>query len=164
MKAGDLVFCTSKGILGRAIRFAQKHDNEVDWKRNHVAVLSHQDEAGNWYVIQAEAKGVTNDKLLESVAPGGSYEVVELPIAVFRVNFLEFLNSQVGSSYSWLSILSCAVDMFLPDTICLRRSKTWICSGLVAGALWYCTYPEAKGWGDLYTATPAQVARACSVR
>lgn len=164
MQAGDLVLCHSKGIIGASIRWAERsleNSHYSEW--NHVAVLDREVD-GEWYVIQAEAKGVTNDKKLESVAPGGNYEVVELPHSANRELFLAFVRSQVGSKYGYLSIVSCALDMALPDAICLRKSKTWICSGLVAGGLWYAGFPEVLKWPDLYTITPAEIAQFCTIK
>lgn len=169
MQAGDIVICHSKGIIGAGIRWAQRRDrrkfyasaDNLDkwWDYNHVAILSHQAN-GQWYIIQAEASGVTKDKTLESVAPGGSYEVLTLPAHVDREKFLEFANQQVGANYGYLSIVSCALDMALPDAVCLRKANTWICSGLVAGALWYAGFASSKFWPDLYTVTPADIGRA----
>ena len=160
MKQGDLVFCHSKGIIGASIRWAQKRlDRSHYYKWNHVAVL-HEQVGDDWTIIQAEAKGVTNDKMLSSVAPGGSYEVVPFPEHLDQVRFMNFLLTQVGSKYGFLTIFSCALDMALPDAVCLRKDNTWICSGLVAGALWFCGFAKACDWGDLYTTTPAEVAAA----
>lgn len=159
MKAGDLVLCHSKGIIGRSIRWAQRNlENNGYSEWNHVAVLDRQ-VGGEWYVIQAEAAGVTDNKPLSSVAPGGKYEVCPLPGEIDENLFLHFVRSQVGSKYGFLTILSCAFDMALPDAICLRRNKTWICSGLVAGGLWFSGYLKVLGWGDLYTVTPAEIAQ-----
>ena len=157
-RAGDIVLCHSKGIIGKAIRFAERHDGEgSSSKWNHVAVLNTRVD-GKWLVIQAEAKGVTNDKFLDSIAPGGEYEIIPLPDKVDRAEFLDFCRSQVGSKYGFLTIISCALDMYLPDAICLRKAGTWICSGLVAGGLWFSGYKNAYMWPDLYTVTPAQIA------
>ena len=73
MQRGDLVFAHSKGVIGWAIRFGE-HGSE--W--NHVAVLN-EETADGWTIYQAESKGVTADKLLDSVAPGGNYIIVSLP-------------------------------------------------------------------------------------
>lgn len=159
MKAGDLVLCHSTGIIGKGIRWAQRNlENSHFSQWNHVAILDRK-MGDEWYVIQAEASGVTNDKPLSSVAPGGKYEIVPLPDDVDENLFLHFVRSQVGSSYGFLTILSCAMDMFLPDSVCLRRNNTWICSGLVAGGLWFSGFLEATRWGDLYTITPAEIAQ-----
>jgi hypothetical protein len=160
VQSGDLVFCHSKGIIGASIRWAQKRFEKTHFSQwNHVAVL-HKQVGDDWTIIQAEAKGVTSDKMLSSVAPGGTYEVVLFPADLDRVRFMNFLLTQVGSKYGFLSIFSCALDMALPDAVCLRKDNTWICSGLVAGALWFCGFAKACDWGDLYTTTPAEVAAA----
>jgi len=163
VKPGDLVFCTSKGIIGAAIRWAQRKDiGEVYAKYNHVAILDREVD-GEWCVIQAEAAGVTNDKKLESVAPGGQYKVVELPASLDSDQFLEFARSQVGSAYGYSTILSCALDLFLPDRICLRKTGTWICSGLTAASLMYAGFKGTQGWPDLYTVTPSEIAYAIAL-
>ena len=159
MKAGDLVLCHSTGIVGRSIRWAQRNLENSDYSEwNHVAVLDRQ-VGDEWYVVQAEAAGVTNDKPLASVAPGGKSKILALPEGANPALFLEFVRSQVGSSYGYLSILSCAFDMVLPDAVCLRRNGTWICSGLVAGGLLFSGYSPALVWGDIYTVTPAEIAQ-----
>ena len=163
MESGDLVFCTSKGLIGASIRWAQRREfSETYSKFNHVAILKRGVD-GEWYVTQAEAAGVTDDKKLESVAPGGNYVVVPLPNSVDRNKFLEFAQSQVGSSYGFSTILSCALDMLLPDRICLRKSGTWICSGLVAGSLMYGGFVGAQAWPDLYTVIPSDIASAVAL-
>lgn len=159
-EAGDIVLCHSKGIIAKAIRFAEKHaGGRRNAKWNHVAVLNYQ-VGTEWFIIQAEAKGVTDGRTLYSVAPGGEYEIIGLPEEVDREKFLDFARSQVGDSYGFLTILSCALDMYLPAAICLRKSKTWICSGLVAGALWFAGFKPAQKWPDLYTVTPSEIAQA----
>ena len=156
---GDIVFAHNSGIIARAIRFAERHDKaqkrQSGW--NHAAVVYHDDE-GKLKVIQATAKGVTDNAYLDDIAPGGKYEILSLPVGVDRQKFLFFMASQVGDKYGFLTIVSCALDMYLPDAICLRRANTWICSGLVAGALWFGGYKGATKWPDLYTVTPSQLA------
>ena len=125
----------------------------------HVAILDRFVD-GKWYLVQAQPKGISDNLTLEQSAFGGTYEVVQLPSTVDRERVLKFVRSQVGLKYSYLSILSCAFDNILPDAICLRKSKTWICSGLVAGALWYGGFPKAMEWPDLYSITPSEVAGA----
>lgn len=165
MKSGDLVLCHSKGLIGSAIRWAErKMFNNQYAKWNHVGILDRQDQNGNWFVIQAEAKGVTDIHTLDTIAPGGEYEIVPLPAGLDKDKFLKFARAQVGAEYGWLSILSCALDMFLPDSICLRKNETWICSGLVAGALWFAGFTDAMTWPDLYTVTPAEIAQACKAK
>ena len=157
--AGDLVFAHSTGVIGKAIRFAERIRGKGGGNWNHVAILSHQVD-GVWYVIQAEAKGVTNDKPLDTVAPGGHYEIVSLSDAtVDRFSFYEFISSQVGAKYGYLSIMSCAFDIIIPDAICLRQSKTWICSGLAAAGLLAGDYKPAREWArkDIYTTMPSEI-------
>ena len=163
MQAGDLVFCHTTVIIGRAIRVAQHFDRSGKYSQwNHVAILDRQDSEGDWFVIQAEPKGVTNDKTLGEIAPGGNYEILALPKGVNQVEFLEFVRFQVGFSYGFVSILSCALDILLPNSICLRKANTWICSGLASAGLMFAGFLDARTWPDLYTRTPAQVARACT--
>lgn len=159
MNSGDLVFCSTKGIIGKGIRWAQRREQNDRYSRwNHVAILDRRDNVtGEWFIIQAEPTGVTNDKLLSSI--NGDYEIIPLPVILNPDKFLEFVRAQVGHKYGYLSIFSCALDMFLPDSICLRKDGTWICSGLVAGALWYCGFKKVTTWSDMYTETPAGLAR-----
>lgn len=162
MNRGDLVFCHTQGIIGKGIRWAQRNEGDGRYaKWNHVAILDRLDANGNWLVIQAEPRGVTDDKGLDSL---GIYEIISLPQSVDAKKFLSFVRSQVGHSYGFLSILSCAVDMFLPDSICLRQANTWICSGLAAAGLMYGGFVDATSWSDLYTRTPAYLAHAVSTR
>jgi hypothetical protein len=156
MNSGDLVFCKTQGIVGRAIRHAQRrlHNLGMHHQWNHVAVLSEQLPDGKWTVIQAEPKGITDDKTLDSL---GDYIVVPLPPEVPVVRFLSFLRMQVGSRYGYLSIASIALDLFLPESICVRRPGTWECASLVGGALWYGGFPKMAEVTDLYTLTPAEI-------
>lgn len=162
MQAGDLVFAHSRGVIGKAIRFGEFiRGGSKGSKWNHVAILDRQDENGNWYIIQAEAKGVTNDKLLSSIAPGGHYEIVPCPVN--PAYLLAFARPQVGAKYGIITIVSCISDIILPDAICLRRANTWICSGLVAAALMYAGWPETIGIAaqDIYTITPKELYNQC---
>ena len=127
MQAGDIILCHSKGLVAASIRFAQRHDKPNQFSKwNHVAVLSHLDDNDQWVVIQAEAHGVTNEHTLDSVAPGGTWQVVPLPASVDRTKFLDFLQAQVGLQYGFLSILSCAFDMFIWDSICLQIGRAHV--------------------------------------
>lgn len=159
MKPGDIVLCHSKGIVGSAIRWAQRRDySEVFSQYNHVAILD-RCEGDVWYIIQAEAAGVTSDKTLESVAPGGAYRIIALPSSVDQGKFLEFARSQVGARYGFTTILSCAMDVLLPESVCLRKYGTWICSGLVAASLMFSGFKPVQGWGDIYTVFPSEIAK-----
>ena len=108
------------------------------------------------YIIQAEARGVTNDKTLESVSPGGTYTLVEPPTHVDRNAMLEFARNEVGSKYGWLSILSAVFDIVTPDWLpSVRRDDSWICSAVTAEALR--TGGWVYRWPDIYCVTPAQL-------
>ena len=155
-RAGDIGFARTTGIMGRAIRYAERRDGE-DSDINHAFVLDEKTPAG-WVVIQAELRGVTDTRLLDEVAPGGVIQVHPFPDAkASRTLFLEFVRGQVGDDYSLMAIASNVFDMYLPDAICLRRADTWICSGLVAGGLLYSGYPPMIKLPDLYTVTPPSI-------
>lgn len=155
-ESGDVVFFTTKTLVGSAIRFAQRRDGEKNWRLNHVGVLSDFTMKG-WKVIQAESRGVTDDKYLNDVAPGGAFIVKPCPSNVNREKMMEFLRSHVGDEYSWLTDVSCAFDMILPDAIDLRRSGTFNCSGLVSLAMLYGGSPALVKVPDIYTVTPARL-------
>jgi hypothetical protein len=162
MKPGELVLCHTAGILGRAIRVAERRLQDSRFSEwNHVAVVDRCVD-GEWYVIQAEPSGVTNDKRLVDIAPHGRYEVIPLPSSANREKLLAFARAQVGDEYSFLSIFSAAFDMWLPDAICLRKGDTWICSGLVAASLWFAGFEPLMRLNDVYTCTPAEIAQACT--
>jgi len=158
MRAGDVGFAHTTGIMGRAIRFGEwirGRSHASTW--NHAFILDRPTENGDWYIIQAEAKGVTNDKLLSQVAPGGTYQVVPCPSN--PADLLVFARAQVGAKYGIVTILSCVLDILLPDSICLRRSNTWICSGLVAASLMYAGWDTTINMAkkDIYTMMPSEV-------
>jgi len=156
MMPGDIIVAHSDGIIGKAIRFAERIRGKGGDNWNHVVILDHQDERGVWYVIQAEAKGVSNDKTLSSI---GKYQHVSTPSYVDRSLVLEFARCQVKTKYGFVSILSCVVDIIIPDSICLRKSNTWICSGLAAAALMYGGWSKALVWArkDIYTIMPSEL-------
>lgn len=158
-RCGDLVFCHSKGIVGRAIRLGERLRFRSGDFYNHVAVLDRPTPDGkDWYVIQAEARGVTSDKLLSSVSPGGSHIIVRPPASVNAADQMEFVRAQVGQEYGFLTILSIAIGIILPRFIRMpsfREDETWICSaiqgeGLRAGG-W------VHNWSDIYQVVPSEL-------
>jgi len=164
MQAGDLVFCETNGIIAKCIRWAQRRLPAHQYSKwNHVAILD-RFEDGKWYVIQAEPRGITDNKTFDSLSLNGTSEVVELPRTTNRDLMLRFARSQVGLKYGYLSILSCALDVILPNAICLRQSRTWICSGLAAGSLWYAGFMPAMSWPDMYSIYPAEVRYYCTLK
>jgi hypothetical protein len=156
MEAGDLVFVHSNKLIGRVIQLGERlRWNKLDARYNHVAIIDRV-EGDKAFVIQAEAKGVTNDKELTTLSADGSFIVVPLPAACDRQKVLAFARAQVGSKYGWLSIASVALDILTPSFFPLfRRNNSWICSAVAAESLrfggWF------YSWPDVYTVTPAQL-------
>jgi len=178
--AGDLVACHSRGVIGSAIRLDQRllgdtwQSYELDvpdaaadepWMWNHIAILDRQD-GGQWTVIQAEAHGVTGTdnsakpflaKPLATVAPGGRFEILQLPAACDRDRVLSMARGEVGAQYGFVSIASIVATELTPRPLRFdfRRGGTWICSALAAEALraggWY------HKWIDVYQVRPAQL-------
>lgn len=156
-RRGDIVACTSKGLVARSIRFAQRRDHEEHWNTNHIAVLNERRQ-GEWTIYQAEASGVTNDKTLSSVTPGGHHFVLPFPDHLASKSlFLEFIEGHVGDRYGILTIVSDALNMYLPDSIDFRRANTFTCSGLVGAALLYAGYHPMTRADDVYSITPASI-------
>lgn len=162
-KAGMLVYCHSSGVIGSAIRLVQHLANDVDYQWNHVAILDKK--VGNrWYVIQAEAHGVTGTRSdgteylsrpLSTVAGDGYYEVREVPDGVDPAKVLEFARSQVGEHYGFITIASIVTSLLTPKFINVMLSNTWICSALTAEALRFGGWLHS--WGDIYQVRPAQL-------
>lgn len=155
LRPGVIVFAHSNGIMGRVIRFGERLRWHGGHFFNHVAIIDRVED-GVAYLIQAEAKGVTNDKTLASVAPGGKYVLIEPPHDIDVDDMLAFARQEVGSQYGWLSIVSIALDIVLPLWfVAFRRPSTWICSALIAESM------RAGGWrrewADVYVVTPAQL-------
>lgn len=151
---GDLVFAHSTGVIGRAIRLAER----LRWKRasewNHVAIVD-RIENEKVYIIQAEARGVTDTATLDTVAPGGHYEIVPPPAEVDRDRLLAFARGEVGTKYGYVTILAIAVSIIAPWVFTVHVPGTWVCSAVAAEAL------RAGGWvhrwPDVYSVTPAQL-------
>lgn len=156
---GDIVFMHTKGLMGKAIRFAQRNLQDVQAKYsrwNHVGILY--EKVGNdWTVIQAQPRGITSAGLLSEMA-GDDYEVIALPSYLNAEDVLAFAQAQVGKHYGFSSVASAFFDMVLPRKVCLRKADTWICSGLVMASLWYAGFHKAVQVDDLYSITPAEVA------
>ncbi len=157
-RPGDIGFSANTGIVARGIRYAERREGAVDCDINHTFALFEKDEAGEWMVIQAELGGVTDNRKISDVAPGGTFRIHSFPDALAnRQKFLTFLQAQVNDDYSLLSILSDAVDLYLPESICLRRAGTWICSGVIGSGLLFAGYEPMIYLPDFYTTTPATV-------
>ena len=161
-QAGDIGFSHNTGLIASGIRFAQRREGNADTDINHAfALYSYDTEAADWVVIQAEIAGVTNYRLLSEVAPSGYYRIHVFPeVDADRASFLDFLDGQISDPYSRLEIASCALDMYLPDKISLRKAGTWICSGLITGGLLYAGYKPFITLPDIYSQTPAKLEQA----
>lgn len=157
------VYCTSSGIVGKAIRWAQRLGGDYDWRFNHVAILDKKVD-GEWYVIQAEAHGVTGSRLdgseyfsrpLSSVAGKGTFEIRALPVNAEPFKVLEFARSQVGDHYGFLTIFSIVFTLITPRFINVMLPNTWICSALAAESMRYAGWLHS--WDDVYQVRPAQL-------
>jgi len=157
---GDLVFCHSKGLISKAIRLGEliRWRSGATW--NHVAIIDSVD-GNDITVIQAEAHGVTDDKQLSTISPGGRYLVVPSPAGVDRAKLLAFARQEVGASYGFVSIASLIINILSPGWITVRWTNSWICSAVSAEAL------RAGGWlhrwSDIYQVSPAQLALALGI-
>jgi hypothetical protein len=133
--------------LGEWIKF---HQSEY----NHWFIVD-RFENGEWYVIQAEIRGVTNTCKLTDVAPGGKYVTMAPPEGCDRDKILEFNRGQVGTHYSLLTILAIAIDILSWNWVpALTNShkRSWICSALVAESLRYAGW--LYEWINIYTVMP----------
>ena len=154
MNPGDIVFAHNSGWMARLIRVGEWLKLRQDtW--NHVAILDRQID-GEWYVIQAEIRGVTNTGKLSEIAPGGNYEVIPCPCNASEV--LRFARGEVGTEYGILTILAIAIDILtwsLVPSFRSSRRPSWICSALGAESLrfggWYHRY------NSVYDVTPQDV-------
>src|ERR1700677_2920571 len=100
-KRGDIVACTSHGLLGAAIRHCQKRNHEENWDINHVAVLR-EPIGDDWLVYQAAAHGVTNNALLSTITPRGRHFIIPFPeVEACREDFVDFIEAKVGAKYDW---------------------------------------------------------------
>jgi hypothetical protein len=159
VKAGDIGFAHSNGFFGRCIRWGERirwGESPSHW--NHVFIVDRV-EGDKVFVIQAEPRGVTNDKTIDTV---GEYQLVSVDNIANADDVLTFARKEVGSRYGWLSIVSIAIDIVTPNWFpAFRRPYTYVCSALGAEAL------RAGGWihrwADVYTVTPAQLKEALSV-
>lgn len=159
-KPGMLVFCHGADRISKAIRLGQW----LRWRQgslwNHVAIID-RIEDGVAYVIQAEARGVTDCRRLDEITPGGNYELVKLPKGVKAASVLEFARAQVGTKYGFGTILAIAIDILTPGWFpslrpANKRSNSWICSAIAAEALRFGGWGPIR-WPDIYLVTPAQL-------
>jgi hypothetical protein len=157
---GTLVFCHGAGIISKAIRLGEwlRYRDGHFW--NHVAILDDEECPVHHcpYVIQAVGAGVTDDGCLDTIAPGGSYELVAPPQGVSADDVLTFAQDQVGQEYGWISIVSIIFRILLPKWVPLptiRSRSTWICSALAGEALRFAGWYE--DWTSIYTVVPSEL-------
>jgi len=111
----------------------------------------------HWEVIQAEARGVTGDRRLSTVSPGGSFALLRPPAEVDPTKTIQFARGEVGAKYGFVTVGAIAFDVITPSWLHFpfRKPNTWICSAIAAEALrfggWYCRWP------GIYTVTPSQL-------
>ena len=158
MQQGDLVFCHNSNLIGRAIRWGEWLRFRKGAYYNHVATLDIPvpNSNGDWFILQANQNGVTCYGYLSDLSKNGSsYEVVPAPAGVNTAKQIEFLYSQIGRHYGWLTIASIVTTLILPQFINVMLPNTWICSAIAAEAC------RAGGWihswPDIYQVAPAQL-------
>lgn len=152
MTPGDILFCHTKGVMGRAIRLGERLRFKRGSYWNHVCFVDRVED-DVVYVLQAERNGVTNDKPLN---PAWTYQVVSLPDGADRERVLEFARGQLGSRYGWYSIFSILFDTVTPNWFpAFRTAGTWICSALTAESLRFGGWLHE--WGDVYIVKPSDL-------
>lgn len=157
-QVGDIVFAHSSGMMGKAIRFGERLQFKRGSFYNHVCIVDRIVD-GVAYVVQAEPRGVTNDKTLESV---GTVTLITPPAHVDVEKMLTFARAQVGSKYGFMSIVSIVVDVISWDWFPAMRARgTWICSALTAESLRYGGW--FHNWPDIYIPKPSDVYNALVV-
>ena len=138
-KPGQIGFAHTTGIMGKMIRFGEALKGKVGSEWNHAFIVSDEvSDTGEPLIIQATLKGVTGDKPLSSVAPGGRYTVIDLPEGVDPLQVVAFAKSQIGQRYGLLTILAIAVDILTWNWVPSfegSRKPSWICSALAAASL-----------------------------
>jgi len=153
---GAIGFAHGKGIIPWAIRLGERLRFRSGDFWSHAFIVA--GDGPDPLIIQAEAHGVTDDKPLSTVAPGGSYEIVPLPKGCDPAKVLEFARSQVGQQYGWLSIASVVVHILTPAWLpipSLRTARTWICSAIAGEALRYGGW--LHDWADIYEEVPSEL-------
>jgi len=150
---GDAVFAHTSNFYGWIIRLGQA----IRWWKyrswNHMAYVDSVDEDGQVWVLQM-ARRCERVKI-EDVAPKGHVKIIPCPSDVNREMATKYARNLIGTKYGVLTIVSIAINLFMPDKLRLdiRQDDTLICSGFVARA-W-----EHGGWNcpvDPFQITPAE--------
>ena len=152
MQSGDIGFARTNGFYGHLIRLGEWLKlRKSEW--NHMFIVDCPALGGDWYLIQATLQGVTHSGLLSEIK--GSYITMAPPCD--REKVLQFARKQVGTRYSFLTILSIAFDIlswnWVPSLMNSYR-PSWICSGLACESLRYGGWLHE--WTNVYLVTPQQ--------
>lgn len=158
IRPGDLVLAHGRGPISAIIRFGQWL--RPSWRPyrtwNHAALVV--------AVVDGRTRCVQMSRRcelvwLDEVSPGGRVEVRPCPEGVDRIRAVDWALQQTGIAYSWLTILSIALQLLTPkwlDVDFHESRRALICSALVARA-W-----EHGAWNcptDPFQITPAELAR-----
>lgn len=160
IRAGDIGFARTKGLLGRLIRLGEHLRFHRGSQFNHMFVVDRQED-GVWYIIQATLRGVTDSARLVDVAPGGTFLTMGPPYGADRDRLLAWCRRRVGQHYGYLTIAAIALDVVTWDWVpSLRgaRKDSWICSALACEGLRFAGWDH--DWPDIYSVTPADAYQA----
>ena len=153
MKIG---FAHTTGWMGRLIRWGEFLRGKVGSQWNHEFA-----ELDDGTVIQATLRGVVRTANVDLVAPGGVYQLYDLPPEADPAKFLDFLERQVGIRYGLWTILAIAIDILTWNwfpSFRAARKPSWICSALIEEALRFAgVYHQHI---DIYEVTPQDGFRA----
>ena len=150
---GDAVFAHTNNTYGWVIRLGQA----IRWWKyrswNHMAYVDSVDEDGTIWVIQMARR--CEKVKIQDVAPKGHVKIISCPPEVNREMASAYATKRLGTKYGVLTIISIAINLFMPNPLRLdiRKDDTLICSALVARA-W-----EHGGWDcpiDPFQVTPAE--------
>lgn len=141
-KIGDIVLFHGPNFFSRLIRFGQRlrfHglDNKYAYW-NHVGIIVDFDDQTMEPVIVEAVASVRMGRLFKF------YNTQDYDIKIIHIDKLSiserrqavnYVNSQVGEKYDWVSILSMAFRCLFGGTFSFGNPTAHICSGLVGEAL-----------------------------
>ena len=161
-KAGDFILVKESAFLSRMIQLGQRLrvSSEFCWC-NHAALLVGYDNTG-WKIIESVKNGPQLSAL--SNYRTGSYKVISSNLDdEDRKEAVHFAYKSIGDHYGFLTIASIILNLLTPSSINIdfRRSRTLICSGLVARALEHGGVVLPK---DPYSTMPADLAEWAGVK
>ena len=155
-EVGMVGFARTNDFIGKAIRFGEwlRFRKGDTW--NHAFIVDSIKD-GIPYVLQADVRGVTNDKPLSSV---GEYILLNPKVVADLDKLRYFARKQLRDGYGWATIFFLVVDIITPKWFpafhpSSKGRPSWICSTLTGEALrfagWY------HDWADPMLVTPAQL-------